>query len=84
MILLFFAVLTAILGDFLNGNAYLTGPVSLITVFTAFEGVFVLAIATFLSVKFPMFIKEAIDRKTIATKLVAIALMALGLFLVSS
>jgi transporter family protein len=84
LIFLFLACLTAILGDFLNGNAYLTGPVALITVFTAFEGLFVLAIATFLSIKFPMFIKEAIDRKTIAAKIAAIAVMALGLFLISS
>ncbi len=68
-------------GQLLFNKAISLGPVTLVSVFVSFQSLFVLLIATFLSIKFPLFIKEAIDAKTIGVKLIAIALMAFGLFL---
>lgn len=83
---LFLLLLTNILGYSGNlawNSAIQLGPVTLVSVFIGFQSVFVLLIATILSIKFPLFIKEAIDIKTIGIKLVAIALMIFGLYLLS-
>lgn len=81
--ILLLSILFGFAGQMLFNRALLTGPVTLISVFVSFQSLFVLLIATFLSIKSPLFLKEAIDVKTISTKLIAIALMALGLFLLS-
>lgn len=47
----------------------------------ALTGVFVLIIATFLSVKFPMFLKESINPKTFGIKLVAMGIIGTGMVL---
>ena len=83
LLLLFFSVLTGFIGHIFYNNAILLGPVTLVSVFVSFQSLFVLLIATFLSAKFPLFLKEAIDIKTIGIKLIAIAFMALGLFLLA-
>jgi len=81
--ILFLSVMASFIAHIFYNYAILLAPVTLVSVFTSFQSLFVLLIATFLSIKFPLFIKEAIDLKTITTKLVAIALMAFGLFLLS-
>jgi|ETNmetMinimDraft_2_1059921.scaffolds.fasta_scaffold38273_1 uncharacterized membrane protein len=82
-VLLLTGSITAFFGHVLYDNAILLGPITLVSVLGVFQGLFVLVIATFLSIKYPMFIKEAIDAKTISLKIVAIALMAVGLFLLT-
>lgn len=82
-ILLFFSTLLGFLGFVSFYYAVSTAPVTLVSVFVSFQSFFVLLIATFLSVKFPFLIKEAIDMKTIGTKLFAIGLMAFGILLLS-
>jgi bacterial/archaeal transporter family protein len=57
------------------------GPASLVSVMGALTGVFVLVIATFLSIRFPLFLKESLSPGTLSLKLGAIALMAVGLAL---
>lgn len=83
LIVLFLSVLTGFGGQILYNRAILLGPITLVSVFISFQSLFVLLIAIFLSFKFPLFIKESIDIKTIGIKLVAIALMGLGLFLLA-
>lgn len=78
---LFLSILTGFMGHIFYNYAILSNPITLVSVFISFQSLFVLLIATFLSFKFPLFIKEAIDVKTIGIKLVAIALMGFGLFL---
>lgn len=68
-------------GHIFYDRAILLGPVSLVSSFIGFQSFFVLMFATFLSIKFPMFIREAVDFKTIGTKLIAIGMMAFGLYL---
>ncbi|MFH1182474.1 MAG: hypothetical protein V1702_05940, partial [Candidatus Woesearchaeota archaeon] len=79
--LLFIDGLFTFSARFLYNAAIPLAPITLLSVLGSFQSVFVLAIATFLSIKFPMFLKEAIDPKTIGLKVVAIALMAAGLYL---
>ena len=81
--MLFLSVTIGFLGQIFNSNALLLGPVTLVTVFISFQSLFVLIIATLLSIKYPLFIKEAIDVKTLSIKLIAIALMAVGLYLLA-
>jgi drug/metabolite transporter (DMT)-like permease len=64
----------------LSSMAILAGPITIVSVLVSFQAFFVLAIATFLSVKFPIFLKESIDPKTLGTKIVAIGIMGIGLF----
>jgi len=68
------------LGHIFYNRAILLGPVSLVSVFVGFQSLFVLILATILSIKMPMFIKEVIDFRTLGTKLVAISLMMIGLY----
>jgi len=83
LLVLFFSVLSGVLGHAFFSRAISLGPITLVSVFGSFQSLFVLIIATFLSIKYPFFIKEAIDAKTISIKLVAIVLMAIGVFLLS-
>jgi len=83
MPLLFLSMFLGSLGILSWNGAVLLGPITLISVFVGFQSLFVLLIATFLSKKFPLFIKEAIDAKTIGIKLAAIALMIFGLILLA-
>ena len=81
--LIFLSSLLGLVAGIFWNNAILQGPITLISSFVSFQSLFVLFLATFLSLKFPLFIKEAIDLKTIGMKLIAIGLMAFGLFLLS-
>ena len=81
--LIFLSVVLGFIGSVLWQSAIFSGPVTLVSVFVAFQSLFVLLIATFLSLKFPFLIKEAIGMKIIGMKLIAIVLMFLGLFLLS-
>jgi drug/metabolite transporter (DMT)-like permease len=83
LFILFLSVVIGFTGHMLYNAAVLTGPITLVSVFISFQSLFVLLIATFLSLRFPLFIKEAIDVKTISMKMLAIVLMASGLLLLS-
>ncbi|MBD3310251.1 EamA family transporter [Candidatus Woesearchaeota archaeon] len=58
------------------------GPISIISVFEGFQPAFVLLYAIILSVWFPEMLREHIDRKTLLTKIAAIALMTTGLYFI--
>lgn len=83
ILLLLLSIITGFSGQILYNRAILLGPITLVSVFISFQSLFVLLIATFLSIKFPLLVKEAIDIKTIGMKLVAIVLMSFGLFLLA-
>ncbi len=72
--------LTGISGSVLWNFAILSGPVTLVSAFIGFHSFFVLALATGLSIRFPLFLKESIEPRTIGMKAIAIALMAAGLW----
>lgn len=74
-----FLALTASLSGFW---ALVTGPVSLISVFRGFQSVFVLAYAVFFSIWLPRFFKEELDKRVLGTKVLAILLMGIGLYLI--
>lgn len=78
------SALTGFSGGLLWNNAILLGPVTLVSVFTGFQSFFVLILATACSIRLPLFMKEAVDARTMGVKLVAIALMAAGLLLLSN
>jgi len=79
--LVFVSSFFGFIGQILYGTAILRAPITLVSVFISFQSLFVVLLATFLSFKFPLFIKEAIDFKTIGIKIAAIAIMAFGLVL---
>lgn len=83
ILLLLLSIITGFSGQILYNRAILLGPITLVSVFISFQSLFVLLIATFLSIKFPLLVKEAVDVKTIGMKLVAIVLMSFGLFLLA-
>jgi uncharacterized membrane protein len=72
------------LGRLCTFYAISLGPVSLVTVLNGFHPVFVLVFGFVLSVWFPHIVKEDIAKKTIVSKSVAMVLMILGLWFVSS
>ncbi len=59
------------------------GPVSLVSTLGSTDGVFVFIYAIFLTRFVPVVIKEAVDRKTLLTKVVAIAIIIAGVFLIN-
>lgn len=81
--LIFLSSITGFSGDIFWNRAVFSAPVTLVSVFISFHSLFVLVLATIFSVKFPLFIKEAVDAKTIGLKAAAIILMASGLLLLS-
>ncbi len=58
-------------------------PVSLVTLVGGFQSLFVIFIAVTLSIFFPKIIRETIDKKTIAIKIVSALLMLLGLYIIT-
>lgn len=73
-------------GFVLQNWAVALAPFALIAFVNALEGikyVFVFGMTTLLSVTFPKIVQERLDSKTIAQKLVAIALIGVGLLLIS-
>lgn len=82
-LILFFSVLTGTIGHLFYSGAILLGPVTLVSVFVAFQSLFVLLLSNFLSYKFPNLIKEEVNVKIIGLKVFAISLMAIGLFLLT-
>ncbi len=83
VLLVLLSTLAGFFGGVLWNRAILLGPVTLVSVFISFHSMFVLLLATVFSVKFPLFIKEAIDARTVGLKVAAIGLMAFGLLLLS-
>ncbi len=83
VLILFLSALMGFVGSIFWNSAVFSGPITLVSVFVSFQSFFVLLIATFLSSKLPSIMKEVIDIKTISMKLVAISLMAFGLYLLS-
>lgn len=83
LLLVILSTLAGFFGSVLWNRAILLGPVTLVSVFISFHSMFVLLLATVFSVKFPLFIKEAIDARTVGLKVAAVGLMALGLLLLS-
>jgi bacterial/archaeal transporter family protein len=69
------------LGQLLFYTGLKFGPASLVAVMGSLTSVFVLIIATFLSIKYPIFLKESLDVKTMSLKIAAIAVMGAGLVL---
>ncbi len=63
--------------------ALLTGPASLTAALDGLSGFFVFAAATAISVWHPHLFREELDRKTLLTKAVAIAMIMAGLFLLA-
>ncbi len=59
------------------------GPVSLVSTLGSTDGVFVFIYAIFLTKFAPSIIREAIDRKTLLTKAVAICIIIAGVFLIN-
>ncbi len=57
-------------------------PVSVVSSFEGLQSFFTLAIMLLVSIKFPRIAKEEIDRKTVAYKLLAIILMAAGVYFI--
>ncbi|MBI2176627.1 EamA family transporter [Candidatus Woesearchaeota archaeon] len=82
--LLALSSVTGIFGNLLWNLALLSGPVTLVSAFISFHSFFVLALTTGISVRFPSFLKESIEPRTIGVKAVAIALMASGLWMLSA
>jgi len=63
--------------------AIIIGPISLVSVLgSGFQGLFILLFAVILSKYFPKILKEEIDKKAIAVKVIAIFLMLGGLLLI--
>ena len=58
-------------------------PVSLVTLLGGFQPLFVLIFAVTLSFLFPRIIKEVLNKKTIAIKIVSASLMLFGLYLIT-
>ncbi|HZX45555.1 MAG TPA: EamA family transporter [Candidatus Nanoarchaeia archaeon] len=58
------------------------GPVSLVTLTSSLEGLFVIILAALVSLFIPRFIKENIDKKTICLKIFSALLMLTGIALV--
>ena len=74
------------LGYVVQNYAVALTPFAFIAFVNALEGikyVFVLAMATFLSVVFPRVVQERLDAKSITQKLVAISLIGVGLVLLA-
>lgn len=75
-----FFVATASLSGFW---ALTSGPVSLISVFRGFQSVFVLIYAVLFSIWLPRILKEELAGGVLLTKIIAIALMILGLYFIT-
>ncbi len=59
------------------------GPVSLVSTLGSTDGLFVFVYGIFFTIFAPSVLKEAIDRKTLLTKAVAIAIIIAGVFLIN-
>ncbi|MBI3037152.1 EamA family transporter [Candidatus Woesearchaeota archaeon] len=81
--LLILRQLVGMLAFVLLNLAILTGPVSLTIAISGLSSFFVLIGATALSLFWPSIIREVVDRKTLLTKAVAIAMIIAGLFLLA-
>jgi uncharacterized membrane protein len=65
----------------LSSFGILLGPLTMNSVFISFQSLFVLVFATLISVWFPSLFKEDLSAKSILLKVLAIIVMALGLYL---
>jgi len=74
------------LSNFLQSWAVALAPLAYVAVVNALQGVqyvFLLGLATILSVKFPKILREEVSREVIFYKIAAIFLIVLGLFLLA-
>ena len=74
-----FVAFFSALGLFLNTQAISLGPVSLVSALEGFQTIAVFVIAALLTIFAPRIIKEEFDRKNLALKLLALALMLGGI-----
>jgi len=72
-----------IIAVFCNALALTTGFVTLVNSLSSLQSFFLLAIMIFLSLFYPKILREEIDKKTVAIKIVAIALLFIGSILLS-
>jgi drug/metabolite transporter (DMT)-like permease len=80
-----FVYLAEILGMGGMVFAYLAiqrAPVSLVTLVEGFQSLFIIFLATIISMLFPDMLKEKIDKKTVSIKIVSAVLMLAGLYLI--
>lgn len=82
VLLLIATTLMTFLADISLLFAVKAGPVSLVSVIGVTQIMFLFLMTVFLSKYFPKVLKERIDRKALLTKLAAIALLIVGLYLV--
>ncbi|MBW2974797.1 DMT family transporter [Candidatus Woesearchaeota archaeon] len=81
--LVYGAEMMGMTGVFFAYLAIQRGPVSLVKVMHGFETIFVMIFTVILSLYFPKIIKEELNLKTIAIKMISIVLMLGGLFLIA-
>lgn len=63
--------------------AYVFGPASLISALNASQPVFLLILSVILSLWFPKILKEQVDKKTLTVKVLAIILIAFGIWILA-
>lgn len=80
---LFFRESAMAVSGIVFGLAVMTGSAALSTALVEIDSLFVFIIAAFLSKFLPHILEEAIDKKTLLTKTVAIAMIIAGVFLIS-
>lgn len=83
-ILVYTSEIMGITGMFFAYLAIQKGPVSLVSVLEGFESIFVLVIVIMISRFIPKILKEEINTKTIAIKIISLILMLGGLYLVAT
>ncbi len=81
--LLLVGVLLSVVFVSLYYYAISLGPVSLVATLGSTDGVFVFIYGIFFTIFAPSILKESIDRKTLLTKAVAIAIIIAGVFLIN-
>lgn len=82
--LIYTAECIAIMGMVLSYLAIQRGPVSLVTLVTGTEGLFVIILAALISLFIPKVLKEEITKKTISLKIMSALLMIMGLYLITT
>ena len=83
VVLYYSSRITGTAGGFLQNYAVSLGSVSVVNALQGTQFVFLLGLTSFLSVYFPKILKEKINIETIAFKLIAIALISWGLYLIT-
>lgn len=63
--------------------AIMLGPVSLVNSFEGIQSFFTLVIMIFISIKFPRVLREEVDKRTTFYKLLALALIIVGIYFIN-